>query len=206
MLALMPMVDRALDDLGVRERYRAGSIPFGRYGVHSHTGRLLREDSMAPIFDRYGDYRGIETAQVRSRDRRRPHPLADTHTRSRRSARPLLSRASAAGFLPTAGIGAGMAMESAWVLGRMLRRATRDNLAPLLAAFEAAQRPRVEAAQSNSRSLAAMMFRPGLTLAVLRDLAVRFVSVKVALKPIQRLLATMPDPDRIAADFESARR
>src|SRR5688500_14949115 len=59
MLALMPMVDAAIDDLGVRDRYRAHSVSLERYAVHGHTGRLLRVDSMASIMARYGDYRGI---------------------------------------------------------------------------------------------------------------------------------------------------
>ena len=47
MLALMPMVDAALDDIGVREAYRAASVSLERYAVHGHTGRMLRVDSMA---------------------------------------------------------------------------------------------------------------------------------------------------------------
>src|SRR5699024_8935368 len=82
---------------------------------------------------------------------------------------------AAAGFLPTAGIGAGMAMESAWVLATMLRsllptaeaglvtdvtaarpdqanRVAADELAATLARYEQEQRPRVETAQDTSRS------------------------------------------------------
>ena len=72
MLALMPMVDAALDDLGVRDRYRAASVSLERYAVHGHTGRLLRVDSMASIMARYGDYRGISRGDTaRCADRRR---------------------------------------------------------------------------------------------------------------------------------------
>jgi 2-polyprenyl-6-methoxyphenol hydroxylase-like FAD-dependent oxidoreductase len=106
---------------------------------------------------------------------------------------------AAAGFLPTAGIGAGMAIESAWVLTRMLRHTDRPGLRRLLEAYETAQRPRVEAAQDNSRLLARLMFHRSRALAVLRDLAMRVVSVESALKPIQRLLAEQPDPDALAA-------
>jgi salicylate hydroxylase len=59
MLALMPMADAALNDLGVRESYRAASVPLGRYGLRSHTGRMMRVDPMETILARYGDYRGI---------------------------------------------------------------------------------------------------------------------------------------------------
>ena len=59
MLALMPMVDAAIGDLGVRDRYRSSSVSFERYAVHGHSGRMLREDSMAEIIADFGDYRGI---------------------------------------------------------------------------------------------------------------------------------------------------
>jgi 2-polyprenyl-6-methoxyphenol hydroxylase-like FAD-dependent oxidoreductase len=65
---------------------------------------------------------------------------------------------AAAGFLPTAGIGAAMAMESAWVLGSLLADAALDRVPDALHRYEASQRPRVEAAQANSRQLARLMF------------------------------------------------
>lgn len=346
MLALMPMVDAVLDDLGVRDTYRASSVPLERYGVHGHTGRKLREDSMSAILDRFGDYRGIargplldvlsgddcpvtygatviglvetpdavevslscdgvarrmtfdlmivadgihsstrdlvlggdpvswvdtrwggwvvwapedddsdlgeelwgagsfvglypvagevgvflggprdDTAagpaafvaglrrSLKTVDARLdramaavatdPEPyywsLVDCRAPRWTTPRTVLLGDAAAGFLPTAGIGAGMAMESAWVLGRMLRHADRVALAELLRAYERAQRPRVQAAQDNSRQLAKMMFRRSRVLAVLRELAIRFVSVELALRPIQRLLREQPDPDALVA-------
>lgn len=346
MLALMPMVDRALDDLSVRDTYRENSVPFTRYGFHIHTGRMLRDDSIASIFDRYGDYRGIGRGElietltahgcdvafdttvtalaetpsgvtatlttggvsrqftfdlvivadgIRSATRKlipgdQPIEVVDTHwggwvvwapddddpdlgdetwgagfflgvypvkgklgvflggsnedTRAGAAAfvagvrhklktvTPRTDRAlravvndpdpyywplndcrapvwasghtillgdAAAGFLPTAGVGAGMAMESAWMLARILRRADRDNLAALLKAYEVSQRPRVEAALDTSRRLAWLVFRQSSLLAMLRDLAMHVVSVEAGLKPIVRLLDDAPDPDKIAA-------
>ncbi|GAT11701.1 FAD-dependent monooxygenase [Mycolicibacterium novocastrense] len=344
MLALMPMVDAALDDLAVRDAYRAASVPLKRYAVRGHTGRLLRTDSTVDLMSRYGDYRGIargplidvlagagcpvtydavvtdlaETSSgvdvgVRSHgaDHRmhfdlvviadgmhsktrgfvldgRPvewvdtgwggwvvwapdegdpdlgeelwgargmvamYPVADalgvflggpredtaagpapfvtSMRRDLKTVDPRLDRAmaavatdpdpyywsltdcraprwttgrtvllgdAAAGFLPTAGVGAGMAMESAWVLSRMLRHAPRIALGELLRAYEHAQRPRVEAAQDNSRQLAKVMFRRSRTLAVARELAMRVMSVERALRPIQRLLQQQPDPEAL---------
>jgi salicylate hydroxylase len=339
MLALMPMVDAALDDLGVHDAYRVTSVPLERYAVHGHTGRLLRVDSMASILARYGDYRGIARGElldvltaglcpvafgstvidlteqsdaVTVRLTAASHPLefdlvivadgihsatrdlvlggrpvevvdtmwggwivwvqedADTDLgeelwgagffagmypvagelgvflggpRAETAAGPasfvadvrrrlkevtprldstltavanasdpyywsltdcrapawttghtVLLGDAAAGFLPTAGIGAGMAMESAWVLNRMLRHADRPRLADVLHAYERAQRPRVEAAQANSRQLASLMFRRSRILAWARELAMRVISVERALRPIQRLLQTQPDP------------
>ncbi|WP_280459260.1 FAD-dependent oxidoreductase [Nocardia carnea] len=346
MLALMPMVDAALDDLGVRQIYVDNSIPLGRYGFRSHTGRMLRRDSMAAVLDRFGDYRGIgrgelmdvlaadgcevaygttvtalddspeqatvtfdtpagnlrlafdlvivadgihsatrelvlgdrgvdvvDTAwggwvvwaspdvdgdmgeelwgagfflgvypvlgqlgvflggpseelkaspevfvdSVRKRlktisprtdrvlravaDDPAPFywPLSDCRAPVWADGRTVLLGDAAAGFLPTAGIGAGMAMESAWVLARILRYAEPGNVERLLRHYESSQRPRVEAAQDTSRNLAGLMFRRSSMLAVLRDIAMRVLSIQVAIRPIQRLLRDRPDPDASAA-------
>jgi 2-polyprenyl-6-methoxyphenol hydroxylase-like FAD-dependent oxidoreductase len=101
---------------------------------------------------------------------------------------------AAAGFLPTAGIGAGMAMESAAVLAPHLLDAGPASVGEALLAYERAQRPRVEAAQDNSRQLAKLMFRRSQTLAVIRDLAVRLVPLATVLGPIRKLLDDGPSP------------
>ncbi|HWU74880.1 MAG TPA: FAD-dependent monooxygenase, partial [Rhodanobacter sp.] len=100
---------------------------------------------------------------------------------------------AAAGFLPTAGIGAGMAMESAGVLARRLLAADRAGVAAVLHDYETAQRPRVEAAQDNSRALMKYMFRRSRVLAAARDVAARLVSLKLVLGPIRKLLESAPD-------------
>ncbi|MBO0676962.1 FAD-dependent monooxygenase [Mycolicibacterium sp. S2-37] len=346
MLALMPMVDAAIDDLGVRERYRAASVRMTRYAVRTCTGRPLRVDSMAAIMDRYGDYRGIargalidaltdggcavafdstvaaltdtaagaevsiatagslrqfefdlvivadgissstralvlggrnmqtvdtgwggwvawgpsvesdaelgeelwgagffvgtypvlgstgvfvggpradtaagpaalaerirgglDVVSDRTDSALRavtadPDPyywsLTDCRAPAWTTRHTVLLGDAAAGFLPTAGIGAGMAMESAWVLTRMLQSADRDSLPFMLTGYEKIQRPRVEAAQHNSRQLARLMFHRSRALAVLRQCVMRMMSVKFVLKPIQRLLRDQPDPDAAA--------
>lgn len=110
---------------------------------------------------------------------------------------------AAAGFLPTAGIGAGMAMESAWMLGRMLSqipdRAALPRLLPaLLAEWERIEKPRVQAAQQNSRTLAKLMFRRGAVVAWVRETIARMITVRAALGPIIQLVADQPDPDAAA--------
>lgn len=345
MLALMPMVDAALDDLGVRDGYRAAGVPLERYAVHGRTGRLLRVESTAELMSRFGDYRGIargalldvlagagapvtygatvaslteapdgvevslscggatrrltfdlvivadgmhsDTRQLilagapvewvdtgwggwvvwapgtdadtdlgeelwgagnmvamypvagelgvflggpRTDTAAAPGPFVAAMRRRLKTVNARLDRAmaavatdpdpyywsltdcraprwttsrtvllgdAAAGFLPTAGVGAGMAMESAWMLVRMLRHADRIPLADLLRTYERAQRPRVEAAQDNSRQLAGLMFRRSRALAAARELAIRFVSIQRALRPIQTLLRDQPDPDAV---------
>src|SRR5690606_33835233 len=119
-------------------------------------------------------------------------PLTDCRASVWAVNRTVLLGDAAAGFLPTAGVGAGMAMESAWVLARMLRDSGRAEIPARLQDFENAQRPRVETAQQTSRQLAKLMFRRSRTLAVVRDFAMKFLSVEAALKPIQRLLADRP--------------
>ncbi|MHC9293591.1 FAD-dependent oxidoreductase [Mycobacterium sp. LTG2003] len=349
MLALMPIADAALDDLGARAAYRGASVPFDDYGMRAHTGRLVRVDSMSRVLGSYGDYRGISRGAlidvlsgtgcavsldstvlaltetdsavhvtiaesgesrrfefdlviiadgIRSQTRElvlagRPVEVVDTQwggwvawapeqsvppsrgeelwgagrfaglypvagavgvflggPRSDTDAGPaafvsefrkslkvtappidaaldavlaerdpyfwsltdcrspvwttgrtVLLGDAAAGFLPTAGIGAGMAMESAWVLCRMLNSTDGRRLTDVLGAYESTQRPRVEAAQDNSRQLARLMFRRSRGLAVLREVAMRIVSVDIALKPIQRLVAEQPKPDEVAASL-----
>lgn len=337
MLALMPMVDPALKDLGVHDEYLARSAPLARYAFRSHRGRTLRSDDLGALLEVHGDYRGIDRGSlidlltadgcpvafdttisriddtdvvfstggraafdlvvaadgIRSRtrdlhdvgdvvtldtgwagwvtwsdvlgddpelgeelwgdgfflgaypvkgrlgvflggpaddleagpsafaDRVRaaapeigprlraaldavtadpaPYlwPMADARAEQWITGRAVLLGDAAAGFLPTAGIGAGMAMESAWMLGRMLAHADRENLDAVLAEWERVQKPRVQSAQTNSRMLAKLMFRRGKVLAWLRESATRVLSVKAVLGPIIRLVAEQPRPDDI---------
>jgi 2-polyprenyl-6-methoxyphenol hydroxylase-like FAD-dependent oxidoreductase len=340
MLALMPLVDPAMQALGVRDEYRARSVPFHRYRLHGHSGPLLREYEIDTLLHAYGDYRGLargellevlsthgapishgatlksmrqsaqavetvlengsgtveaafdtvvladglhsperarllETGQVTTYDtgwagwvawidadaahtdqgdeiwgagffvgiypvkgragvfvggdradmREGPAAfvakirsqlstidpwleqglaqieagqdlyfwkLTDCRADQWALGRVALLGDAAAGFLPTAGIGAGMAMESASVLAPHLLDAGPENVAEALLAYERTQRPRVEAAQDNSRQLAKLMFRRSHALAVIRDLAVRLVPLSTVLQPIRKLLDDMP--------------
>lgn len=343
MIALMPMVDAALDQLDVRAAYIESSLPMGQYRVLSHRGKPLRQDALDEVLSAYGDYRGLSrtalldvlasgdcsvtwnsqvtvlnespqgvSVDIATPDGERaadfdvvviadgihsttrdfvpggdspqkvetgwggwviwtaaddePHlgeelwgdgffvgsypvkgavgafvggPRSDTAAgpstfvdgiRSRLNAStPRLQRVleamdaaedpfywvlddvrttrwttghtvllgdAAAGFLPTAGIGAGMAIESAWVLANTLVGARPADVPVRLSLYEGAQKPRVESAQSNSRQLARLMFKRSTVLAQLRDITMHLVSVDVALGPIKRLLdepAAIPD-------------
>ncbi|MBB2993530.1 2-polyprenyl-6-methoxyphenol hydroxylase-like FAD-dependent oxidoreductase [Mycolicibacterium iranicum] len=117
-------------------------------------------------------------------------PLTDVRARDWTLGRTVLLGDAAAGFLPTAGIGAGMAMESAWVLSRAL--CGGDDIGTALDRFERSQRPRVAAAQRNSRQLARLMFRRSRLLASAREALLSSVSVERALGPIRTILATSP--------------
>lgn len=346
MLALMPLVDPALRELGVWDDYVSQSVPFHRYRPHGHRGQLLREYEIDTLLDIDGEYRGLargslmqvlsgqgapishgatlkairqtvdaveatlrgqsgdvettfdavvladglhsdgramllEPCQVATFDtqwagwvawidtdaahvdrgdeiwgagffvgiypvkgqagvfvggdradmRAGPAAFVKHIRRQLRAADPWFERALArienadelyfwkltdcraehwavgrialvgdasAGFLPTAGIGAGMAMESATVLAHGLRDVSRDGVAAALRAYERAQRPRVEAAQNNSRQLAKLMFRRSRILAIFRDLAVRLLPLGTALRPIRKLLDSSPLPPTTA--------
>lgn len=118
--------------------------------------------------------------------------LTDCRAESWAIGRVALLGDAAAGFLPTAGIGAGMAMESAGVLARTLATASRESVADALRDYERRQRPRIEAAQDSSRQLARLMFRRNAALAMIRDLAVRVIPLGMVLKPIRKLLDEAP--------------
>jgi salicylate hydroxylase len=64
MLALMPMVDPVIDDLGVRTAYFAQGTALDRYRLRSHIGRVIRDDPMGELMSRYGDYRGISRGDL----------------------------------------------------------------------------------------------------------------------------------------------
>jgi 2-polyprenyl-6-methoxyphenol hydroxylase-like FAD-dependent oxidoreductase len=132
-------------------------------------------------------------------------PLADVRSEHWVAPGAVVLGDAAAGFLPTAGVGAAMAMESAWMLGRMLSHTDRADLAQTLAEWERIEKPRVEAAQANSRMLARLMFRRGRVVAWLRETVMRMITVKAALGPIIRLIADQPDPEAAAERALSGR-
>lgn len=95
---------------------------------------------------------------------------------------------SAAGFLPTAGVGASMALESAAVLADELTRTDVDGLPHALALFAKRRRKRAETIQTDSRKLARMMFVKSATMAAIRDYATRFYSIESLARELARAL------------------
>lgn len=85
-----------------------------------------------------------------------------------------------------------MAIESAQQLAEFLKDVPPEGVTSALQDYERSQRPRVESAQDNSRMLARLMFHQGHALALVRDVAARFLTLKMALGPINRLLETAP--------------
>lgn len=76
---------------------------------------------------------------------------------------------AAAGFLPTAGVGASAAMRSAAGLADELSRADARTAPPALARYEKRCRPIIEANQNDSRRLARVMFVRSPLMAKARD-------------------------------------
>ncbi len=121
----------------------------------------------------------------------------DVLLEARRPARPkswikgrvVLLGDSACAFLPTAGIGASMAMESAAVLADELSpRRTRRTVPLALIFFERRRRARVEAAQDDSRKpvQADVHEKPGAGLGP--QPAVRFMKLESLAKDIVKML------------------
>ena len=91
---------------------------------------------------------------------------------------------AAAAFLPTAGIGASMALESAAVLADELSRTDATYVPHALELYERRRRHRVEAAQTQSRRLARVMFLSSPRLASLRNRALPLASMEQMVAPL----------------------
>jgi 2-polyprenyl-6-methoxyphenol hydroxylase-like FAD-dependent oxidoreductase len=96
---------------------------------------------------------------------------------------------AAAGFLPTAGVGASMAMESAAALADELSRTGTDRIAQALELYERRHRARVERAQDSSRHMGRLMFVESRPLAWGRDQLVKLYSLEQLIQSV----ATMMD-------------
>ena len=117
-------------------------------------------------------------------------PMADVRAPRWVHGRVALVGDAAAGFLPTAGIGASMALESAAVLADELSRSDAAHLPNALALYVKRRCPRVLAAQDQSRWLARAVFMRSPLLVSLRNRALRHVSLRRMVGPIYRQLTT----------------
>ncbi len=104
--------------------------------------------------------------------------FVDGRCRDWRHGRVVLLGDAATGFVPTAGVGASMAMDSAAALVDELSRMDRDHITFALDLFERRQRDRVERAQGDSRRLGRIMFVRSGAVASLRDHLLPHVSVE----------------------------
>jgi len=104
-----------------------------------------------------------------------------------RKGRVVLLGDAATGFIPTAGVGASMAMESAAALNDELSRTDAQHVELALDLYEKRHRQRVEAAQASSRGLGRMMFLDSRPLSWGRNQLLRFYSVEQLVSSIAKL-------------------
>lgn len=112
--------------------------------------------------------------------------LSDVRSEEWVRGRVVLLGDAAAAFLPTAGVGASMAMESAAVLADELSRMDTRFVERSLSFYVQRRRSRVESIQNNSRSLARTMFVKSATVAHLRNLVTKFFSLEQLLSSIEK--------------------
>ena len=139
----------------------------GLYATPRQTGVVAcapdRTRRLTQLFARFDDMAGAALSAAPGAAEMFHWRIADSRARSWRRGRVVLLGDAACTFLPTAGIGASLAMESASVLADELSRSDAAHVASALAFYEARRRPRVEAAQDASRQLARTMY-PRLSL------------------------------------------
>ncbi|WED42807.1 FAD-dependent oxidoreductase [Legionella cardiaca] len=113
-------------------------------------------------------------------------PLSDVTSKHWYKDRVVLVGDAAVGFLPTAGIGASMAMESAAVLADELSRTDKHYLDWALSLYQKSRQQRVEKMQKDSRQLAKFMFVKSPFWAKLRNKLLHFYSIKSLAKSIDK--------------------
>ncbi len=96
---------------------------------------------------------------------------------------------AACAFLPTAGVGASMALESAAVLADELSRTDAKFVTGALDHYEKRRKKRAEAFQQDSRKLASMMTVESLPMAWGRDQAMKLYTLDMLAKNIFKSLA-----------------
>lgn len=117
-------------------------------------------------------------------------PLKDVRSEVWHRKNVVLIGDAAVGFLPTSDAGASMAMESAAVLADELTRTDRYHLDWALQLFEKRRKPRVQAAQDDSRNLAKHMFVKSILSSQIRNFMLRKQSVKSLSESIDKTFQT----------------
>ena len=152
----------------------AGPVPFDRDAVAA-----LRPSRYCPN-DELGGF-AAATFGTRPPSSELAHEVADwVHGRV------VLLGDAAAGFLPTAGVGASMAMESAAVLADELSRTDRRFLEHALSLYVKRRKRRVEGIQDDSRKLARLMFVQSAPVTAIRNYVSRYMTLEMALASITK--------------------
>lgn len=115
--------------------------------------------------------------------------LSDHRCKQWVKGRVVLMGDSACAFLPTAGVGASMALESAAVLNDELSRTDAEFLPNALDHYEKRRKHRAEMFQEDSRRLASMMTVEAGPIAWGRDQMMKFYTLEMLVKNIYKSLA-----------------
>jgi 2-polyprenyl-6-methoxyphenol hydroxylase-like FAD-dependent oxidoreductase len=113
-------------------------------------------------------------------------PMRDVRSQRWTQGRIGLIGDAAAGFMPTAGVGASMALESAAALADELSRSDAFSAPKSLALYERRRRKRTERAQTLSRRLARLTFVRSRPLAAARNLMLAGTNVETLVGPLLR--------------------
>ncbi len=95
---------------------------------------------------------------------------------------------SAAGFLPTAGVGASMAMDSAAALADEITRMDKEHINYGLKLFSKRQKEKVEKAQDDSRKLGKWMFIDSNIATLIRDKLLPYYSLQSMLEGLSKII------------------
>ena len=164
-------------------RDRAAAL--GLYATPRRTGVIAcapdRTRRLTQLFSRFDEMAGDALSAAPGAAEMFHWRIADLRARSWRRGRVVLLGDAACAFLPTAGIGASLAMESASVLADELSRSDANRVESALVFYEARRRPRLEAAQDASRKLAKAMYpRHSLFSRPRRDMGEHAVASQIA--------------------------
>ncbi|MFB6319661.1 FAD-dependent oxidoreductase [Saccharicrinis sp. FJH54] len=114
--------------------------------------------------------------------------LHDYRTKSWVKGNIMLLGDAACGFLPTAGVGASMAMDSAASLVDELSRCDKKHLGYGLKLYMKRQKQKVETAQDDSRKLGKFMFVKSKLISEIRDYAMRYYSLEQMLHNLSKTI------------------
>ena len=169
---------------------RVGVIAAGPIDQIGHEKIGGSGERLAELF---ADYKGIARepfAAMPSNDKDMFFwKLEDCRSPAWSKGRAVLMGDAACAFLPTAGVGASMAMESAAVLADELGRTDAKGIALALKHYETRRRKRAEGAQTASRRIASMMFVSSVPVAWGRDQLMKFYSIEEFAKEIEKSMA-----------------
>jgi 2-polyprenyl-6-methoxyphenol hydroxylase-like FAD-dependent oxidoreductase len=191
--------DPADHDADAYDEYWGAARFLGLYPVHDRLGLFV--GGPVETLEQVGRQRFVEEMCARHGDRvpalRSATPegddafywtFHDCRCERWRSGRVVLLGDAAVGFLPTAGVGASMAMESAAALADELSRTGPERVEQALDLYEKRHRKRVERAQQSSRQLGRMMVLESPWLTWGRNQILHFYSVERLVKDVADIM------------------